>query len=104
MKAKREAIAKKSFDERNEEARLLVVRTAMKTLKRGGGCMDFMVNLDLLALTPGVIYTMKNNSGMTFFDIQDTTFEVMSEKIQQFFKIINLIDVSLNKVSLAQSL
>ena len=76
-----------------------MVRTAIKTLKRGGGSKDFMADLDLLSLTPGVIYAVKNNSRMAFFDIRDATFEVVSEKMRTFFKKINHIAVSLDKVT-----
>lgn len=99
MKEKKEEIAKKSYKERNEAAGLLVVRTAIKTLKRGGGSQDFMADLDLLSLTPGVIYAVKNNSRMAFFDIREATFEVVSEKMRTFFKKINHIAVSLDKVT-----
>ena len=99
MKEKKEEIAKKSYEERNKAAGLLVVRTAIKTLKRGGGSQDFMADLDLLSLTPGVIYAVKNNSRMAFFDIREATFEVVSEKMRTFFKKINHIAVSLDKVT-----
>ena len=55
------------FDVGNEEAGLFMVRTAIKTLKRGGGVIDFMADLDLISLTPGVIYVVKNNSVPMFF-------------------------------------
>ena len=60
MKEKKELEKKKSFEERNEEAGLEVIRTAIKVMKRGGGSADFLADLDLLSLTPGVVYAVKN--------------------------------------------
>ena len=100
MKEKREDEDKKTFDMRNEEAGLQVVRTAIKTFKRGGGSMDFQGDLDFLSLTPGVVYAVKNNSTNAFFDLRDSTFEVVIHKMQKFFtyKVKN-IAVSLDKVT-----
>ena len=74
IKEKQEVEKKETFQIRNEEAGLSVVRTVIKTMKRGGGSMDFQADLDLLALTPGVVYAVKNNSRAIFFDICDSTF------------------------------
>ena len=98
-KEKRVEEEKKSYDEKNEEAGLSVIRTAIKTLKRGGGSVDFMADLDLLSLTPGVVYAVKNNSNAAFFDIRDSTYEVVCEKIKDFFKDVRHISVSLDKVT-----
>jgi hypothetical protein len=100
MKEKREEEDKKTFDMRNKEAGLQVVRTSIKTFKRGGGSMDFQGDLDLLSLTPGVVYAVKNNNTNAFFDLRDSTFEVVSHKMQKFFtdKVKN-IAVSLDKVT-----
>jgi hypothetical protein len=100
MKEKKEAVQDKNFENRNEEAGLQVVRTAIKTMKRGGGSMDFMADLDLLSLTPGVIYAVKNNSRTMYFDLRDSTFEVVTPMMQKFFREnVNNITVSLDKVT-----
>ena len=91
---------KKSFEERNEEAGLEVIRTAIKVMKRGGGSADFLADLDLLSLTPGVVYAVKNNSRDAFFEIRDSTFEVVVQKMQKFFRDnIKNITASLDKVT-----
>ena len=74
IKEKQEVEKKQTFKIRNEEAGLSVVRTVIKTMKQGGGSIDFQADLDLLALTPGVVYAVKNNSRAIFFDIRDSTF------------------------------
>ena len=62
--------------------------------------IDFQADLDLLALTPGVIYAVKNNSRAIFFDIRDSTFEVVSGKMRKFFgDNIKSIAVTLDKVT-----
>ena len=62
--------------------------------------MDFQADLDLLALTPGVVYAVKYNSRATFFDIRDSTFEVVSGKMRKFFcDNIKSIAVTLDKVT-----
>ena len=82
MKETKEAELKKTFETKNEEAGLHVVRTAIKTMKLGGGSMDFMAaDLDLLFLTPGVIYAVKNNSRTRWFDLRDSRFELVSRNI-----------------------
>ena len=99
MKEKKELEKKKSFEERNEEAGLEVIRTAIKVMKRGGGSADFLADLDLLSLTPGVVYAVKNNSRDAFFEIRDSTFEVVVQKMQKFFRDnIKNITASLDKV------
>jgi hypothetical protein len=101
MKESRMKVAKKSFDTRSEEAGLGVTRTVIKTLKRGGSSEDFMADLDLLSLTPGVVYAVKNNSRRAFFEIRDTVFEVVSSKMQTFFKEnVKHIAVTLDKVTI----
>ena len=45
IKEKREDENKKTYDVRNEEAGLSVVRSAIKTMKRGGGSVDFLADL-----------------------------------------------------------
>ena len=86
MKESTDAESKKSYDVRNEEAGLSVICTLIKNLKRRGGSKDFMADLDLLSLTPVVIYAVKNNSRRGFFDLRDSVFEVVSEKVKEFFK------------------
>lgn len=100
IKEKREDENKKTYDVRNEEAGLSVVRSAIKTMKRGGGSVDFLADLDLLSLTPGVVYAVKNNSRNAFFDLRDSCFEVVTNKMKHFFvHSINDIAISLDKVT-----
>ena len=69
-------------------------------MKRGGGSADFLADLDLLSLTPGVVYAVKNNSRDAFFEIRDSTFEVVVQKMQKFFRDnIKNITASLDKDS-----
>ena len=99
-KEKKEMKVRRTFDERNEEAGKLVVRTGIKTLKRGGGAKDFMADLDLLSLTPGVVYAVKNNSEAMWFDIRESTYEVVSTMMKNFFREnVRDIAVSLDKVT-----
>ena len=100
MKEKKELEKKKSFEERNEEAGLEVIRTAIKVMKRVGGSADFLADLDLLSLTPGVVYAVKNNSRDAFFEIRDSSFEVVVQKMPKFFRDnIKNISASLDKVT-----
>ena len=100
IKEKQEVEKRQTFEIRNEEAGLSVVRTAIKTMKQGGGSIDFQADLDLLALTPGIVYAVKNNSRAMFFDIRDSTFEVVSGKMRKFFcDNIKSIAVTLDKVT-----
>lgn len=100
MKEKKESESKATFDMRNEEAGMTMTRAAIKTFKRGGSSVDFQADLDLLSLTPGVVYAVKNNSRAAFFDIRDSVFEVVTEKMQTFFKEkVDNIAVTLDKVT-----
>ena len=76
-----------------------MVRTAIKTMKRGGGATDFLADLDLQTLIPGMIYAVKNNSRNMFFDIRESTYEVVRNKQKEFMKGIRNIAVSLDKVT-----
>lgn len=99
-KEKREAENQKTYDQKNEEAGLLVTRVAVKVMKRGGGSIDFLADLDLLSLTPGVIYAVKNNSRAAFFDLRDDTFEVVTTKMKEFFRAnVKHMSISLDKVT-----
>ena len=68
-----------------------MVRTAIKTMKRGGGATDFLADLDLQTLIPGMIYAVKNNSRNMFFDIRESTYEVVRNKQKEFFSSIRSI-------------
>ena len=98
-KEKKESEKKATFDERNEQAGKSVIRCALKNLKRGGSSIDFQDDLNLLTLTPGVVYAVRNNSRKPFFDLRDAAFESVSDKMKVFFKDIEDIAVSLDKVT-----
>ena len=61
--------------------------------------MDFEGDLNLLTLTPGVVYAVKNNSQTAYYDLRDLAFECVSEKMQVFFKGVDDLAVSLHKVT-----
>ena len=96
---KKECEKKASFDVKNEEAGKSVILCALKNLKKGGSSSDFLGDLNLLSLTPGVVYAVKNNSQTAFYDLRDLAFECVSEGMQVFFKEIADLAVSLDKVT-----
>ena len=100
-RAKREEGRKTRFEERNTQAGMQVVRTAIKTIKRGQGAADFLADLDFQSLSPGAVFAVKNNSKGMFFDLRESIFEVVCQKMRDFFHSnIKNIAVSLDKVTI----
>ena len=101
-KAKLEINTKASFDEENEEVAVLVIRSALKNLKRGLGAADFMSDIDFLTSTEKLPNSQKNNSRSAFFEIRDDAFEIVSEDIKTFFTSGKASEISctLDKVTL----
>ena len=99
VQEKKESEKKASFEERNAEAGRSAILCALKNLKRGGSSADFLGDLNLLSLTPGVVYAVKNNSSTAYYDLRDLAYECVSEKFQTFFTDIEDLAVSLDKVT-----
>jgi hypothetical protein len=91
----------KTFEEENKEVGMTVMMTYLKNARRGGGAADFLHDIDLTHLLPGVTNSTKNNSRNTFFELRDDAFEVVTGAVQELFRSEKVTEFSatLDKVT-----
>jgi hypothetical protein len=94
-------MATKSYEEENKEVGLTVIKTYLKTARRGGSAADFINDIDFTHLLPGVTKSTKNNSRNTFFELRDDAFEVVTGAVQELFRSEEVTEFSatLDKVT-----
>ena len=107
LEEERESKNKKDTTKRNEEAGKIVIRNVIKALKHGQSSVDFQSDNNLFHLTAAsqtLTVATKNDSRAAFFKIRDVIFEVVSEKVRDWFVqdgpgCIDDIAITLDKVT-----
>ena len=98
---------KRNWEERNIDAGRIVIRNAIKVLKHGQSSVDFLADNNLFNLESShqtFNVPSKNDSSDAFFKLREVIYEVVTEKIKNWFAIegkgeIDDISVTLDKVT-----
>ena len=100
-KTEEEKQISKSFEEKNNEAGLLMIKAYLQTVSVGRSADDFLRLVNFTHLIPDVMKSQKNNSRNTFFELRDDCFEVVTNRVHNIFKSDQITELSaiLDKVT-----
>jgi hypothetical protein len=90
-----------TYEDVNRKVGESIIRVALKNLRRGLGSADLMADLDFLHST-GAAKSQKNDSLNAFYEIQDDSFEIVSEEIKTLFSSgkVTELAATLDKVTI----
>ena len=102
---------KVDYENNNKAAGRVVIRNIIKTLKRGGSSVDFQADNNLFHLESNyqdIVVATKNDSSDAFFKVRDVVFDVVSEKVKDWFRQrgegeVEEVAVTLDKVTVQRT-
>ena len=103
---------KVNYEKNNKAAGRVTIRNViLKTLKRGGSSVDFQADNNLFHLESNyqdIVVATKNDSSEAFFKVRDVVFDVVSEKVKDWFRQrgegeVEEVAVTLDKVTVQRT-